>query len=99
MPPAPTHFFLKLLPCRPTFAFDMTAEEREVMQQHVAYWKNFMQQGKVVVFGPVMDPAGPFGMGVVQAESEDAIRAFIQGDPASRINTYEFHPMHAVLPT
>jgi uncharacterized protein len=95
----PAHYFLKLLPCRPTFAFDMTTEERETMQQHVAYWQTFMQQGKVVVFGPVMDPAGPYGMGVVQADDEEAIRAFIDGDPASRINTYEFYPMRAVLPS
>lgn len=92
------HLFLKLVPCRPTFAFDMSAEEREVMQQHVAYWSKLLHAGKVVVFGPVMDPNGPYGMGVVEAENEDAIREFIAGDPASTINTYEFYPMRAVLP-
>jgi uncharacterized protein YciI len=93
------HFFLKLIPCRPTFAIDMSAEEREIMQEHVAYWGKLMQQGKVVVFGPVMDPKGPYGMGVVEADSEDSIREFMAGDPASTINTYEFHPMRAVIPS
>jgi uncharacterized protein YciI len=93
------HYFLKLVPCRPTFAMDMTDEERSVMQQHVAYWQTLMQQGKVVVFGPVMDPKGPYGMGVVESDNDDAIRAFIAGDPASKINTYEFYPMRAVLPS
>jgi uncharacterized protein len=97
--PNPTHFFLKLNPSRPTFAFDMTPEEREIMQQHAAYWRTLMGEGKVVVFGPVMDPAGPFGMGVVKADCVETIQAFIEGDPASKINRYEFHPMHAVLPT
>jgi uncharacterized protein len=92
------HYFLKLVPCRPTFALDMTANEREIMQQHVAYWQSIMQQGKVVVFGPVMDPKGPYGMGIVDADDENAIRRFIAGDPASAINTYEFYPMRAVLP-
>lgn len=93
------HYFLKLIPCRPTFAFDMTGEERSVMQQHMAYWQTLMQQGQVVVYGPVMDPKGPYGMGIVEAENQEAIRSFIADDPASRINTYEFYPMHAVLPS
>jgi uncharacterized protein YciI len=57
-----------------------------------------MQHGRVVVFGPVMDPKGPYGLGIVQAEDEATIAAFIEADPASRINTYEFYPMRAVLP-
>jgi len=94
-----SHYFLKLIPCRPTFALDMTDAERAIMGQHIAYWKPFLASGEVVVFGPVMDPAGPYGIGIVAAESEAAIRTFIANDPASQINTYEFHPMRAVLPT
>jgi len=36
------YFFLKLVPRRPTFAQDMTAAERAIMMQHVAYWKKFL---------------------------------------------------------
>ncbi len=93
------HYFLKLIASRPTFAFDMTAEERETMNQHVAYWKQVMANGKVVVFGPVMDPAGPYGMGIVSANSQDEIQQFMANDPASAILRYEFHPMQAVLPS
>jgi uncharacterized protein YciI len=94
-----SYFFLKLVPCRPTFAMDMSDAERAIMGQHIAYWKSFMDKGDVVVFGPVMDPAGPWGMGVVAAESEAQIKEFIANDPASQINTYEFYPMRAVLPS
>jgi hypothetical protein len=31
------HFFLKLNPPRPTFMLDMTADEKAIMQKHVAY--------------------------------------------------------------
>jgi uncharacterized protein YciI len=92
------HFFLKLIPCRPTFAMDMTDAERAVMQQHVAYWRGLMGEGRVVVFGPVMDPSGPYGMGVIEAADESEVQAFIAGDPAGKINTYEWYPMRAVLP-
>jgi uncharacterized protein YciI len=93
------HFFLKLNPARPTFALDMSDDERAIMQQHAAFWRELMQQGRVVVFGPVLDPAGPFGMGIVAAEGEEEIRELISQDPASRLNRYEFHPMRAVLPS
>ena len=92
------HYFLKLNPCRPTFAMDMTEDERAVMNEHVIYWRGKMAEGRVVVFGPVMDPSGPYGMGVVSADDEIALRAFIDHDPASKLNRYEYFPMRAVLP-
>ena len=63
-------FALKLIPPRPTFAQDMTDEERSIMQQHVAYWMELMKQGKVVVFGPVLDPQSVYGLGIVTVNNE-----------------------------
>ena len=76
----------------------MTAEERQIMLQHVAYWTDLMHKGNAIVFGPVMDPAGVYGMGVVHAENEDQLRSLIDGDPAKTINRYEYWPMRAVHP-
>lgn len=92
------HYFLKLNPRRPTFAMDMTDEEKAIMQQHVAYWGDLMNKGMVVVYGPVMDPKGPYGMGVVEAESEEQLKELTQNDPASSINSYEYYPMRANTP-
>ncbi len=91
------HFALKLIPCRPTFAQDMTPEERAIMQQHVVYWKDLMDKGKVLVFGPVMDPKAVYGLGIIEAENEEEVKSFIANDPATKINTYEFYPMRAVV--
>ena len=92
------HYFLKLIASRPSFAMDMTEDERAIMNQHIGYWKAKMDAGKVVVFGPVMDPSGPYGMGVVAAETEDEVKEFTANDPAAAILRYEFYPMRAVLP-
>jgi len=35
----------------------------------------------MVVFGPVLDDTGSWGLGVVEAEDEDELRAFAAGDP------------------
>jgi len=91
------YFALKLLPCRPTFAQDMTPEERAIMQQHVVYWRDLMGKGKVLTFGPVMDPKGAYGFGIVQMDDEAQVEEFIAKDPASKINTYEYHRMMAIV--
>jgi uncharacterized protein YciI len=91
------HFALKLVPSRPTFAQDMTPEERSIMQQHSAYWREFMDKGMVIVFGPVLDPKGAYGLGVMEVDNEDQVHEFIKNDPASKINTYEYYPMLAVI--
>jgi len=90
------HFALKLIPCRPTFAQDMTPEERSIMQQHVVYWRDLMDKGMVIVFGPVMDPKAVYGLGVIEVDDEEQVRTFIKNDPATQINTYEYYPMRAV---
>lgn len=92
------HYLLYLRPRRPDFSITMSDEERQIMQQHVGYWMELMQRGRVVAFGPVSDPAGVYGVGIVAAENEDAIKEFIKNDPAAAINNYEFFPMRAVLP-
>jgi len=42
-------FLCRLLPPRPTFAQDMTAEEAAVMTDHVAYWVNRLHEGTAIV--------------------------------------------------
>ena len=92
------YFFVRLNSRRPTFPMDMTPEEREVMTAHRVYWDGWQAQGKVVVFGPVMDPKGPFGMGVVTVDSETEIQTLIDADPAVSLVRGEYFPMVAILP-
>jgi uncharacterized protein YciI len=70
----------------------MTEAEREIMGRHFAYWTDQMNWGHVLVFGPVMAPDGFYGLGIVEADSEELIRGIIQEDPAIQaglLNTVE----------
>jgi uncharacterized protein YciI len=80
-------FVFRLKPPRPTFALDLTEEERAVMGQHAAYWQPLVEAGRMVVFGPVLDSTGSWGLGVVEADDEDEIRSFAAGDPAVTTGT------------
>jgi hypothetical protein len=92
------YYFIRLVPRRPDFSQTMTEEERGIMLAHAGYWREHMKNGNVVVFGPVFDPKGAYGMGVVAAESEEELAGFLRGDPAGEINDYEYFLMRAVLP-
>jgi uncharacterized protein len=93
------YFFLKLIPPRPSFFFDITDDERKIMAEHGHYWRKLMEQGIVHVFGPVIDPKGPWGLGIVEAINEDEVRSFTADDPAlkSGLTTLEIFPINAIL--
>lgn len=91
-------FALYLNPPRPSFAQDMTADEKAIMMQHVMYWTDLMNKGYVIAFGPVLDPASIYGLGIVAVENEEQVKEFIANDPATGLNTYEYFPMMAVVP-
>jgi uncharacterized protein len=80
-------FVFRLQAPRPTFALDMSEEEREVMGRHAAYWQPLVEAGRMVVFGPVLDSTGSWGLGVVEADDEDEIRSFAAGDPVVTTGT------------
>jgi uncharacterized protein YciI len=90
-----SHFVFKLIPPRPTFGLDMSGEERATMGAHVAYWSARMEEGKIILFGPVQGRDGFWGLGVIVADSEVEARALGDADPAvtSGMATYEIEPM------
>lgn len=90
-------FAIKLLPPRPDFAQTMTDDEKNIMQQHAGYWKEYMDKGMVHVFGPVLDPKGVYGFGIVSVDDEQQLNDFIKDDPSLRINTVEYYPMMAMV--
>ncbi|MGO8862959.1 MAG: YciI family protein [Acidimicrobiales bacterium] len=90
-------FVFRLQAPRPTFALDMTDDEREIMGRHAAHWQPLIDSGAMVVFGPVVDGTGSWGLGVVEAEDEDELRAFADQDPVvtTRTATIEMGKMLA----
>jgi uncharacterized protein len=88
-------FLFKLIAPRPTFPQDMTDAERRVMQEHVAYWKGLTEKGIAVVFGPVLDPKGVWGMAVVETETEKQAHALVSDDPVfkARLGPIEVYQM------
>jgi uncharacterized protein YciI len=89
------YFVFRLIPPRPTFDVDMNDDERAIMQRHAAYWREQVEAGKVVVYGPVRDSTGAWGLGVFEAEDEPSARMVALADPAisSGMATIEIGPI------
>ena len=93
------HFFVKLIPPRPTFHIDMSEGERLLMDEHAIYWKDLQEQGVALIYGPVFDPSGVWGLGVIRSESEDEARIYMNNDPTMKahLNTFDLVPMNAFM--
>ncbi|WP_224365641.1 YciI family protein [Hyalangium versicolor] len=92
-----SHFFVRLIPSRPDFMMTMTADEQATMRAHIEFLQGQLAAGTLAVAGPVIDPAGVFGMGVFEAESLDALRSLLERDPAQAIGRYELLPMASAI--
>ena len=71
------------------------------MARHAEYWGELIEQGDVVVYGPVVDSTGSWGLGVIRAADLDEARALAEADPAisSGMATFDMGTMLvAVLP-
>ena len=78
----------------------MNEEERDIMRRHAAYWAKLMHEGVAVVFGPVADPKGGWGAGVLRVESEESLKKLCAADPAilsGKGFSYETLPMPAAV--
>ena len=77
------YFLYRLIGPRPTFGpDDMSEDEAEIMGRHAGYWGQLLADRTAVAYGPVLDPAGNWGLGVVEVESEVDVEELRAADPA-----------------
>ncbi len=93
------YFAYKLFAPRPTFPQDMNAEEAAIMTEHVAYWTQLAEKGTAVAFGPVHDPAGVWGIAILEAGSVEEADSLRVADPAvaKRLGRVEIYPMPGAI--
>jgi uncharacterized protein YciI len=84
-------FLFRLIPPRADFAQTMTDDEQQAMAGHTEFWQQLLADGKVVVYGPVADPEGVWGMGVLRAADRAEVLAIGERDPSvvAGVNTFE----------
>lgn len=83
-------FVLRLKAPRPAFAQTLTDSEREIMGQHAAHWRPYLEAGEMLAFGPVLTDDDSYGLAVVETDDERAVREHAAQDPVVTTGTAEF---------
>ena len=94
------YFLLRLTPPRPTFPFDATEDEKALFAEHSGYWLERAASGAAIAVGPVFDPAGAWGLALVEAEDEAAAKRLGEDDPVIRAGagfTYAAAPVPSLI--
>jgi uncharacterized protein YciI len=88
-------FFMRLIAPRPMFPGSMTPEELALMGRHKEYVAQAFEAGKVLAYGPVLDPAGAFGIALLEMDDLAEAESFARNDPsiAGGMNTFTLAPM------
>jgi len=89
------HLFMRLIAPRPIFPGGMTEEELGLMKQHVQYAGQAFEAGMVLAYGPVLDPAGAFGIALLEVNDAAEAEEFARKDPSivAGMNTFSLTPM------
>ena len=75
------HYLCKYIPPRADFLSTLSAQEKTWMGQHGAFLNDLLDKGVVVAHGPVIDPAGSYGVSLFQIDDEQDIGAITSQDP------------------
>lgn len=89
------YYLCKYIPPRADFLATMSADEKAWMAQHGAYLNALLDQGLIVAHGPVMDPAGGYGVSLYSIDDDQDIALLTSADPIVKngVGRYEHHPM------
>ncbi len=73
-------FVYIIKPHKENFAETMTEEEGRIMGIHFQYLQRMLQEGKLILAGPVL--TGEFGIAIIETSSEEEARSIMENDPA-----------------
>ena len=93
------YYLCRLSPPRPSFLADMTPDEQALMRAHREYWRSYVEVGRVAAMGAVDDPAGAWGVAIIEADSAAEVESLQARDPVlavARGFAYQNYPMPTI---
>jgi uncharacterized protein YciI len=76
------HYYAKIKPYRQDFIINPKKEEEKIMEDHFRYLKTLLEQKKLFLAGPTLVPEDPFGVIILQTETEDEAKKLLKNDPS-----------------
>ena len=85
-------YLTKWIPPRADFLQTITDEEKALCQQHGDGQTELRKTGQIVAHGPVVDPAGPYGVALWEVEDAADIAALTAEDPIVKAGGGHYEP-------
>ncbi|MFX1324761.1 MAG: YciI family protein [Promethearchaeota archaeon] len=98
--PQKQHFYGIIKPYRKDFITDPKSYEEKVMSDHFNYLKTLLKQNKLFLVGPTLIPEGPFGVIILETETEEEARDLLEKDPSVKLGIQkitDFRPIRLSL--
>ena len=94
------HFYIVIKPYRQDFLTNPKAEEDDIMSDHFHYLKSLLEQKKLFLAGPTLIPEDPFGIIILEVETEEEAKKLLENDPSIRLGIQkivDFRPIRLSL--
>jgi uncharacterized protein YndB with AHSA1/START domain/uncharacterized protein YciI len=92
-----SHYLVQLHGVREGWPENMTAAEEQIMSDHYYYLVRLMNEGKVLLAGPCLDPI--YGLIVLEVDDESEAKRLMDEEPSvvGGVHTYTLHPFRASI--
>ncbi len=94
------HYYVIIKPYRQDFITNPKENEDKIMEDHFYYLKSLLKQKKLYLAGPTLISEDPFGLIILEAESEEEARELLENDPSVKAGIQEivdFRPIRLSL--
>jgi len=94
------YFYAVIKPYRQDFIINPKEEEEQIMSDHFLYLKSLLEQQKLYLAGPTLIPEDPFGLIILEADTEEDARNLLENDPSVKAGIQkiaDFRPIRLSL--
>jgi uncharacterized protein YciI len=94
------YFYAVIKPYRQDFIINPKEKEEQIMSDHFLYLKSLLKQKKLYLAGPTLISEDPFGLIILEAETEEEARELLENDPSVKAGIQEitdFRPIRLSL--
>jgi len=95
-----TLFFVVIRPYRKDFITNPKEDEDKIMVDHFYYLMSLLKQKKLFLAGPTLIPEDPFGIIILEAETEEQAKKLLENDPSIKVGIQkiaDFRPIRLSL--
>jgi len=94
------HYYVVIKPFRQDFLINPDEKEKKIMSDHFLYLKSLLEQKKLFLAGPTLIPEDPFGLIILETETEEEAKTLLNKDPSVKAGIQrvaDFRPIRLSL--